>query len=303
MNRQQLHDALKSAGLLTQQTLWDDVPHEVTDRRNGSGHKLIAACGLGLNSVAGLILMAARGDIPDAILFADTVAEKNRTYAYLSILNDWLLSVGLPSLTTVKRDVKHDKQKNEEKYDNLEQECLVKQCLPSIAYFGRSCSIKWKHEPQEKWARNREEYQAEWNAGRRVVKAIFYDAGEAYRANHARNERYQYWHPLFSVGWDRAGCVKALEIARLPIPPKSSCFFCPEMTPAEIFDLQDNEPDLLARALVLEANAKLTSIKGLGKHNYSWKDLVAGRVPLTTIEAANKSARANCMCSEDSGAV
>lgn len=73
------------------------------------------------------------------------------------------------------------------------------------------------------------------------------------------------------------------------------------MMPSEIFDLQKNEPELLNRALAMEANAELTSIKGLGKHEYSWRDLIDGKVPLTVVDKANKTKRVDCMCSENQG--
>lgn len=96
-------------------------------------------------------------------------------------------------------------------------------------------------------------------------------------------------------------CERAVAMAGLPPVPKSSCFFCPEMTPAEILHLQDTEPDLFARALAMEANAELRSVKGLGKHEYSWADLTAGRVPLAVVEEANARPGKSCMCSEDDG--
>ncbi|TXH10618.1 MAG: hypothetical protein E6R03_15195 [Hyphomicrobiaceae bacterium] len=124
---------LQDAGLMNNLDLFDQTPDEIISRRAGSTHKLFVACGLGLNSVAGLILLKAWGDVPDAILFADTGGEKNATYKYLPILNDWLASVEFPAVTIVKRDMKHEKQKRNEKYNTLEEECLVKKCLPSIA--------------------------------------------------------------------------------------------------------------------------------------------------------------------------
>ena len=282
--------------------LFDNTPDEILARREGSRQILIASCGLGLNSVAGLILLRDSGDIPDAILFADTGGESNRTYAYLPILNAWLAKNHMPRVAVVKRDCDHDRQKNETKYDTLEQECLVKKCLPSIAYYGRSCSQKWKHAPQEKWANSDYECLLSWATGKLVVKAIFYDAGEAHRVKHHRDAKYAYWHPLYDAGWDRDDCIRAVEREGLPVPPKSSCFFCPEMTPNEIVALGREEPELLERALKLEANANLTSIKGLGKHAFSWRDLVAGRVPLEVIERENKGQRWTCMCSENNGA-
>jgi hypothetical protein len=277
--------------LLTPVDLFDQTPAEMLARRGGERVPLVSSCGLGVNSTAGLILLRRLGDRPDAILFADTGGEKPETYAYRETLNVWLADVGFPAITTVRREVKHERQKNEEKYSTLEEECLVKKCLPSIAYYLRSCSEKWKHQPQEKWANHDPACRARWHAGGRVIKAIYYDADEPRRVKHWQDDKYVYWHPLVDYGWGREECLWAIEDAGLPLPPKSSCFFCPEMTPPEILALP---PDLLARALAMEGNAELHTIKGLGQHEYSWRDLAEGRVSLP--QAAGPPMRChNCM--------
>ena len=57
------------------------------------------------------------------------------------------------------------------------------------------------------------------------------------------------------------------EIAKagLPVPPKSSCFFCPAMKPAEVRQLS---PALLRRIVLLEARAapRLRTIAGLWRN-------------------------------------
>jgi hypothetical protein len=127
---------------IKQQAMFDNMPLELLARREGKQVPLIVACGLGVNSVAGLILLQSLGDRPDAILFADTGGEKHETYAYKEILDTWLVGVGFPTITTVRRNVDHERQKNEQKYSNLEEECLAKKSLPSIAFYKRSCSEK-----------------------------------------------------------------------------------------------------------------------------------------------------------------
>lgn len=80
-------------------------------------------------------------------------------------------------------------------------------------------------------------------------------------------------YPLIEWGWSRTDCVRALEAAGLPQPGKSSCFFCPSMKREEIMLLKEQHPDLYARAIAIEDNARprLEKVKGLGR-NYAWKD-------------------------------
>jgi hypothetical protein len=280
--------------MMKQAPLFDDTPQEIHARRKGEEVPLLVSCGLGVNSTAMLILLYRLGDRPDAVLFADTGGERPETYAYRDTLSAWLESVGFPPVTTVKRTTDHDRQKSEQKYDTLEEECLAKKCLPSIAYYHRSCSYKWKQQPQEKWANGFEPCLASWTDGLRCVKAIGYDADEGHRLKRFEDAKWVYWHPLVDYGWGRDECLKAIEEAGLPAPLKSSCWFCPEMRPEEVFDLGRAHPQLLDRALAMEANAVLTDIKGLGKHEYSWRELVAGAVPVP--DAADLPPRMACVC-------
>lgn len=285
--------------------LWDTRPQELLDRLAGTPVPFVCAYGGGVNSTAGLVLLWKLGIRPDAILFADVgdnqngkPAEKPETYEHVKIMSAWCVANDFPEIVTVWRKVDPERQLHNDKYHTLEEECEVKKCLPSIAYFHRSCSQKWKHSPQEIWLNNWLPSQ-EWRAkGGKVLKAIFYDADEPNRAKVDSSSGCQFWHPLLDYDWGRDECVAAIRMAGLPVPAKSSCFFCPEMTPREVFELRDQHPALLARALAMEANADLRSIKGLGKHDYSWRDLIDGKVPLDVIDKANGSKRLPCMCED-----
>ena len=61
----------------------------------------------------------------------------------------------------------------------------------------------------------------------------------------------------------------------MPLPGKSSCFFCPAMKKSEIRTLYHKHRDLYERAIALENNAKpnLISVRGLGR-DWSWQDFV-----------------------------
>src|SRR3954454_2167426 len=106
---------------------------------------LVVAYGLGVDSTAMLVEFAKRGIRPDHILFADTSGEKPETYAYLPVIQKYLIEVGFPPVTVVRyvptRAV----------YDTLEKQCLHTGTLPSLAYGGKSCSIKYKRVPQDKF--------------------------------------------------------------------------------------------------------------------------------------------------------
>ena len=87
------------------------------------------------------------------------------------------------------------------------------------------------------------------------------------------DDKYLYWYPLIEWGWWREECLGFCEAEGFN-PPKSACFFCPNAKKREILTLNRTHPDLLERALLMEANANLTKIKGLGRGQFAWKDLI-----------------------------
>src|SRR3954467_10394016 len=104
---------------------------------------LVVAYGLGVDSTAMLVEFATRGVRPDLILFADTGGEKPETYAYLPVIQRYLKGVGFPAVVTVRYAPKRAA------YHTLEQQCLHTGTLPSLAYGGKSCSLKYKRSPQD----------------------------------------------------------------------------------------------------------------------------------------------------------
>ena len=215
-----------------------------------------------MNSAALLVGMQERGETCDAILFADTGGEKPHTYRFVDIMDRWLMAHRLPAITRVRT--------TQRTYRDLEHSCRVKKTLPSIAFGFKSCSHRSKKEPQEKWANNWEPARATWAAGGKVVKYLGIDIGEQRRAQIPEDGKYVYRYPLIDWGWEREDCLDALTRAGLPNPGKSACFFCPASKKHEILDLQKRYPELAQRAIEMERNAELTSIKGLGR-SFSWE--------------------------------
>lgn len=236
-------------------------------RQRPSEIPLVIADGLGVNSTA-LLIQLSRFDVrPDLILFADTGSERPETYAYLEIRRSWLRRVGFPDLIVVRRrGVRVPDQ-------SLEDQCLRTGTLPSLAYGGKSCSLKWKVAPQDKFCNHWAPALRCWQSGQRVVKAIGYDAGpsDGRRIKEFRDPKYRFWYPLRDFGLDRAKCIDLIRCEGLPVPCKSACFFCPATKKHELVQLQGNHPDLLERALAIECRAlpSLRSVRGLGR-SFGW---------------------------------
>ena len=234
----------------------------------------IVSFGGGTNSTALLIGMYRKKIPVDLILFADTGAECPHTYNHIKLFNEWLINHGMPEITVVKNV---DKEGN---IFTLEQECLQSHSLPSIAYGWKKCSLKYKVGPQDKFCNNFEPCKAVWDRGEKVIKYIGYDAGEERRKENAfsidlQDKKYKKVYALIDCSWYREDCIRVRQEEGLPLPGKSSCFFCPSMKKAEIKALRRKYPELFDRAIAIESNAKenLLKVKGLGR-NYAWKDWI-----------------------------
>lgn len=228
---------------------------------------IAVAYGGGTNSTALLVGLHEKGIRPDLILFADTGGEKPNTYQHISVVNNWCHAVGFPPIVTVQS------QNRAGGYYTLEQKCLDNKMLPSIAYGYKACSEKHKRRPQDRYVNNWEPARLAWGRGLKVVKLIGYDADESRRAQIHDDSRFTYRYPLIEWDWSRAECVEAIARAGLPQPGKSACFFCPSSKKAEVIALAQDHPDLFARAVALEKNADLHTLKGLGRR-YAWHELV-----------------------------
>lgn len=238
----------------------------------------VVSYGGGTNSTAMLVGLWEQGERPDLILFADTGGEKPHTYEHLRVVNEWCKAKGFPEIVTVRH---RDSQGREL---TLEDRCLENNMLPSIAYGFKACSDKHKRRPQDRFVNNWPPAQGTWLAGDVVVKLIGFDADEPHRAKIANDAKYAYRYPLIEWDWGREECVEAIARAGLPQPGKSACFFCPSSKKAEILGLAVRYPALLERAVRMEKNAKLTTIKGLGRR-FAWGEFIA---------AQNKAAEVFC---------
>jgi hypothetical protein len=84
---------------------------------------------------------------------------------------------------------------------------------------------------------------------------IGYEAREEKRWKRAKkfDDKYEYEFPLVELGWNREHCIEAIKRVGMPMPAKSSCFFCPASTLSDIRELRREEPLLFHRALRIEA--------------------------------------------------
>ena len=225
----------------------------------------VLSLGGGVNSTALLLALARRDELPDLVLFADTGGERPETYEHVERVEAFC----------VERGVQFERVTNAGRGqgDSLEDNCMRRRELPSLAYGFKGCSVKWKRQPMDGFVRDWQPAKDCWDAGGKVVRLIGIDAGERHRAVLTDDKLFRYSYPL--VQWDMARdeCIEEISAAGWPVPPKSSCFYCPAMRRHEILALKQEHPDLLARALAIEANAETHTVAGLGR-NWRWADFI-----------------------------
>jgi hypothetical protein len=233
--------------------------------------------GGGTNSTAELVGFWERGIRPDLIPFSDTGDEKPHTYEHLWRMQEWLESVGFPSITIVRWDRKVGE--NAGRFITISEQCETRREMPSKAYGFAGCTSKWKSQPVDTYVR-------EWasdalGSGAKVTRALGFDADEPHRFGRARDtDEWAYRYPLVEWGWGREECRQAIARAGLEQPGKSACFMCPSSQPSEVISLRREYPVLLLRALDIERAAvqeragRDTTIIGLGRSNFNWSDLL-----------------------------
>lgn len=240
---------------------------------------LVVSFGGGVNTGGMLCGMYERGIRPDVIPFADTGngdTEKPETYAWIDQMS---------TVTQKWWGVPVSRVQNDGVYGSLLDECIARNTLPSLAFGWKSCSDKYKRRPIHKYLKS------EGIAECRM--AIGIDAGEPHRVGSFDEPGITYWHPLIEWGWRREECVAAMERHGVPVPPKSACFFCPASKKSEVIWLKNTHPLLYERAVLMERNANLDTIKGLGRH-WSWEEI--GQADDAQFKMFPETTEMPCMC-------
>lgn len=258
--------------------------------------------GLGTNSTALAIEATRRGIIFDLVVAADTGDERQHSYRYSKLFSKWLVRGGQPPITWVKW-IRKDGS-----FVPLSQFSLRTRTLPSKAYGLSGCTSKWKQQPIDGYLRHNAQAVKAHQAGELIERWIGYDADEPERSVRMLDKDPQpvrqktrkivkpdgtierikevikipWWKwmcPL--VDWDmgREECIESIKAAGLPLPGKSSCVMCPSTKKHEILTMAREEPEEMAKALLVEdtarASGELRTVKGLGR-SFSWREFLEG---------------------------
>ena len=107
--------------------------------------RLIVVCfGAGVDSTAMLLALRAAGLRPGAITFADTGGEKPETLSHIERMQAILRAWDWPPIEPCRVRTQPGTP-----YADLYGNCWTNETLPSLAFGMKSCSIRWKHVPQD----------------------------------------------------------------------------------------------------------------------------------------------------------
>jgi hypothetical protein len=192
----------------------------------------ILSFGAGVQTTAMAIMIAERKLEVDAVVFADTGAEKPETYNYMESYTKPLLnSVSVPFIT-VKTTVPSEN-------GNLYDYFWERKSIQSIIH--RRCTDHFKVRPMLKII------------GKKCVQLIGFSASETSRADKTRFPEYKQF-PLIEMGMCSNDSRDLITNYGWPVPLKSSCYFCIYQHYTEWNWLKNHHPELFQKALELEAN-------------------------------------------------
>jgi PP-loop superfamily ATP-utilizing enzyme len=113
---------------------------------------------------------------------------------------------------------------------------------------NRSCTVDFKIKVVGKWLK-----QHGANPKNRARVAIGISTDEIQRMSDRFREPYQIIdYPLIDLLISRSRCEQIIADAGLPVPPKSSCFFCPYHRPQTWREMRRDEPELFQKSVELE---------------------------------------------------
>jgi hypothetical protein len=188
----------------------------------------------------------------DAALFANVGddSEHPASLDYVrNVMQPWAAERGLPVHELHKET--RDGQK-ETLWGRVMREGSRSEPIPIYLTNGspgsRSCTSEFKIRVVGKWLKANGA-----DADDPAIVAIGISTDEMQRANNKKVEPYERpVYPLLQLGLNRGDCINVIADAGLPVPPKSSCFFCPFHSTNTWVDLRRDDPELFDKAQFLE---------------------------------------------------
>ncbi len=236
----------------------------------------IFSFGGGVQSVAVLALQATGRVNYDAFVFAN-VGEDSENPDTLTYYRD--IAIPFAAAHGIKMVEVARKKRTGEVYTLMDaikgeaRSIVIPARMANGAPGNRNCTEDWKIKQVDKYIRS---LKQKW-----VVVGMGISLDEFTRArdtnwhdHHGKtslgfNRKREY--PLIDQRLTRMDCIRIIGEAGLPVPPKSSCFFCPFKRRSEWIEMKREQPELFAQAVEVERliNAKRVEIGRDGLYLHS----------------------------------
>jgi hypothetical protein len=114
---------------------------------------------------------------------------------------------------------------------------------------NRNCTADFKIKVVDRWLRERGAKES----GAQVAIGISLDEFQRMKPNMDKATPWkENRFPLIDLRMSRQDCISVIQKAGLPVPPKSSCFFCPFKSISNWQSMRNDEPELFRKSVDLE---------------------------------------------------
>ena len=210
--------------------------------------------GGGVQSTAALVL-AARGEIDfRTFLFCNVGndSENPKTIEYIEkYAKPYANANGIKLIELVRIPVKGP---NKGKVQTVYEKCIADNRSINIPIWmqgggmgNRTCTAEFKIKVVAKWLRDHSATKDNV-----AVVGLGISMDEVHRMNVSRINILENHFPLIELGINRMDCVKIIEIAHIPVPPRSACCFCPFKRVREWKEMRVNDPEMFRKAIEFE---------------------------------------------------
>lgn len=214
-----------------------------------SDAKYIVSYGGGINSTAMIVYLVKNKFPLDCVVFSDTGDEMPETYEYVEYLSKYLK--------------RHKIEFNLVKPNStLSEVCLRRKVVPSQVW--RWCTRDHKVKPIHKFYKKLNSH---------IYQYMGIDYGEVRRMKPSGQDWITNLYPLIDFKIDRQGCINLIQKARLKIPVKSGCYFCPYNNMKRWTEIYENHPDLFQKAMIIEKQNKHMPRQKLAPKKYTLQDI------------------------------
>lgn len=196
--------------------------------------KYVVSYGGGVNSTAMVIFLVKNKFPLDYVVFSDTGDEMPETYEYLKHMEKYLSKNKIPFKTVKVRNG-----------ESLSDRCLRRRVIPSQMW--RWCTRDMKVTPIHAFYRSLKSP---------IYQYMGIDYDEVHRMKPAKVDYVTNLYPLIDYKIRREDCINLIRKARLPMPVKSGCFFCPFNNSKRWAEIYQTHPDLYKKAVRIEENGK-----------------------------------------------